>query len=62
MLLFLLLLLGWSRLVLDVDLVRGENAPDAIDEGESVVLGPKVNVKRMKLVVVYVLVSGIVGG
>lgn len=39
-----------------------KDAPNAIDKGESVVLGPKVNVERVKLVVVFILVSGIVCG
>jgi hypothetical protein len=46
---------------LDVDLVGREDAPDAIDEGESILLGPEVNVEGVKLIVIYVLVSRVVG-
>lgn len=62
MLLLLFLLPGRSRFVLDVDLVWGKDASNAIDEGEGIVLGPKVNVEGVELVVIFVFVSGIVGG
>lgn len=46
---------------MDVNLVGREDAPDAVDEGESILLGPEVNVEGVKLIVIYALVSRVVG-
>ena len=65
MLLLLLLLLlrqrRRGRLISDVDLGRRQDPPDAVDELQGVGLGPEVDVERVKLVVVFVLVMGVVG-
>lgn len=39
-----------------------EDAPDAIEEGQGIVLGPEVDVEGVELVVVLVLVLWIEGG
>lgn len=57
-----LLLSSWWRsgFILDVDLVWGENAPDAVDEGQCILLGPEINVEGVEFIVIYVLVSRVV--
>jgi hypothetical protein len=51
-----------AGLVEDLALGRGDDAADAVDEAEGVLLGPEVDVERVQLVVVLVLVVGVVGG
>lgn len=50
----------WSWLVVDIALVRREHTPDAIDELQSILMVVKVNVERVKLVVVLGLVMRVV--
>ncbi len=45
-----------AGLVEDLALCWGDDAADAVDEAEGVGLGPKVDVERVQLVVVFVLV------
>lgn len=52
----------WAGLVEDLALGRGDDAADAVDEAEGVLLGPEVDVEGVQLVVVFVLVAGVVGG
>lgn len=51
----------WAGLVENLALRGGDNAADAVDEAEGVLLGPEVDVERVQLVVVLVLVLGVVG-
>lgn len=45
---------------MDVDLVGGKHATDAIDKVQGVLLGPEVDVEGVKFVVVLVLVSRVI--
>lgn len=59
-----LLFMQWwrTRLVLHVDLVGRKDTPDAVDEGEGILLCPEVDVEGVEFIVVFVLVPGVVGG
>jgi hypothetical protein len=51
----------WGRFVENLALRRRKHTPDAIHELDSVLRSPEVDVKRVELIVVFVLVVGIVG-
>lgn len=46
---------------MDVDLIWREDAADTVDEGESILLGPEINVEGMEFIMINVLVSRVVG-
>lgn len=50
-----------TRLIQHLDLRRWKNSADAIDELESVGMRPKVDIEGMEFVMIFVLVSRIIG-